>query len=276
MPAEVSVIIPVYNAENSIVRTLNSVIHQTYRGDLEIIIVNDGSYDKSKELIEAFISKNRHVNIQLYNQENSGVSAARNLAMRKATGKYIALLDADDEWLPGKLEIQIDILQQNEDIYLIGTNRNNEHFRRFFFWKFSRLNVIRNQMQIFKFLFVTPTVVFRKEVLNTVGWYKENQTHGEDGLFFMRICSKFKSVLLNESLVITGNGKPSFGHMGLSSNLLKMQKGELYTFYQARKERLISFAEFLFAVNYSVLKFIRRLVIVGWRKAKMRTSKYHG
>lgn len=88
-----SVIIPLYNAEKSIEDCLRSVLQQTYN-DLEIIIVDDGSQDKSYEICERFNDKR----IRLYRQKNGGVSKARNLGIDKATGEYITFLDADD-WI---------------------------------------------------------------------------------------------------------------------------------------------------------------------------------
>lgn len=91
---KISVIIPVYNAEKYIKNSLASLENQTIFEKLEIIIVNDGSKDKSKEIIENFASKNK--NVSVINQENTGVSGARNKGIEYANCKYIAFLDADD------------------------------------------------------------------------------------------------------------------------------------------------------------------------------------
>ena len=91
---EISVIIPVYNAEKYINKSLESLENQSIFEKLEIIIVNDGSKDNSKEIIRKFESK--HNNVKLVNQENKGVSSARNRGIELATCKYISFLDADD------------------------------------------------------------------------------------------------------------------------------------------------------------------------------------
>ncbi|QYS89019.1 glycosyltransferase family 2 protein [Flavobacterium davisii] len=88
-----SVIIPLYNKENYIYNTLTSVIDQSY-SNFEIIIVNDGSTDKSLEIIQN-INDSR---IRIFNQQNKGVSSARNLGIKNAKGTLIAFLDADDLW----------------------------------------------------------------------------------------------------------------------------------------------------------------------------------
>jgi len=92
----VSVIVPCFNASETIVCTLNSIINQTY-DNIEIIIIDDGSYDNTEELIKSFICEAKH-NIKYYYQDNKGVSAARNWGISKCGGDYITFLDADDAY----------------------------------------------------------------------------------------------------------------------------------------------------------------------------------
>ena len=92
---KISVIIPVYNAENHLPRLINSVLLQTY-SNLEIICINDGSTDKSLKILEEF--QNQDSRIIIKTTQNSGASAARNLGLKLATGDYISFVDADD-WL---------------------------------------------------------------------------------------------------------------------------------------------------------------------------------
>ena len=96
---KISVVIPLYNKGFIISETLNSVLAQTFK-DFEVIIVNDGSTDNGFEIVSQY-TDNR---IRLYNQENKGAAAARNLGIEKATGELIAFLDADDYWYPNHLE----------------------------------------------------------------------------------------------------------------------------------------------------------------------------
>lgn len=106
----ISVIIPVYNAEESIEKCLDSIKKQTWTGEFEIIVINDGSTDRSGEILENYRQKNPEMPIQLIHQENGGVSKARNAGLKIAKGDYIALLDSDDEWLPEKTEKQMKYL----------------------------------------------------------------------------------------------------------------------------------------------------------------------
>lgn len=101
----VSVIIPTYNSEKYITTTLESVIAQTYR-DLEVLIMNDCSWDKTAEIVERYAF--RDPRIKLVNLvENKGVSAARNKGVEMASGEWIAYLDSDDLWKPDKIEKQL-------------------------------------------------------------------------------------------------------------------------------------------------------------------------
>ncbi|MBW4421858.1 MAG: glycosyltransferase family 2 protein [Myxacorys californica WJT36-NPBG1] len=104
----VSVIIPAYNAEVFIAQTLDSVLAQTYQ-TFEIIVVDDGSRDRTAEIVRSYAERDDR--IQLVQQANAGVAAARNLAIQHSHGKYIAPIDADDIWYPRKLEKQVQCLE---------------------------------------------------------------------------------------------------------------------------------------------------------------------
>jgi glycosyltransferase involved in cell wall biosynthesis len=107
--AVVSVIIPAFNAAEYLRRTLDSVLTQTYQ-KIEVIVVDDGSLDATGAIVQEFVARDPRV--QLIRQSNAGVGAARNTGIRRARGKYIAPLDADDFWFPEKLEKQVARLEQ--------------------------------------------------------------------------------------------------------------------------------------------------------------------
>lgn len=107
---QISVVIPAYNAEKYIARAVESVLKQTRPAD-EIIVVDDGSTDKTADMVRAFGDR-----VRLIQQPNAGVSAARNAGIRAARGNWIAFLDADDEWLPEKLELQLAHLQKHPQL----------------------------------------------------------------------------------------------------------------------------------------------------------------
>ena len=109
----ISVIIPVYNVENYLEECLKSVQTQTYT-NIEVILVNDGSTDKSKLICERYCKEDRR--FQLLNQENQGLSAARNNGVASSTGEFIAFVDSDDIILPNYLETLIHYMTDEIDI----------------------------------------------------------------------------------------------------------------------------------------------------------------
>jgi teichuronic acid biosynthesis glycosyltransferase TuaG len=108
----VSVITPVYNAENFLTKTLRSVINQTYK-NIEIILVDDCSKDNSAEIVNRFITDKTSIVYHLQDM-NRGAGAARNKALELAKGQYVAFLDSDDVWLPQKIERQISLMKEKK------------------------------------------------------------------------------------------------------------------------------------------------------------------
>ncbi|WP_092539477.1 glycosyltransferase family 2 protein [Zunongwangia mangrovi] len=104
----ISVVIPLYNKAHTILKTIQTVLDQTLT-EFELIVVNDGSTDEGVEVIEKNINDPR---IKIINQDNKGVSVARNTGVRSAKNKYIAFLDGDDEWLPTYLETMADAIKK--------------------------------------------------------------------------------------------------------------------------------------------------------------------
>ncbi|MBN1360267.1 MAG: glycosyltransferase [Sedimentisphaerales bacterium] len=112
----ISVVIPAYNAERFIRRTIDSVLAQTYR-DFELIVVDDGSTDDTREVVESYGSRVCYIY-----QKNAGDGPARNTGIAAAKGEWIAFLDHDDEWLPNKLELQVALLERNPELRWCGAN----------------------------------------------------------------------------------------------------------------------------------------------------------
>lgn len=107
----VSIIIPMYNSEDTILETLNSIKGQTYK-NFEALIVDDSSSDKSVEIVKRYIENDKRFHLFEFSQ-NQGAAMARNFALTKAKGSTIAFLDADDLWLPEKLEHQLQFMETN-------------------------------------------------------------------------------------------------------------------------------------------------------------------
>jgi teichuronic acid biosynthesis glycosyltransferase TuaG len=116
----VSIVVPLFNKEEFIIQSLKSIVAQTYT-NWECIIVDDGSTDSSCALVKAYFST-YNFNYTLLSQSNLGPSSARNLGIKNSKGKYVALLDADDIWMPLKLEKQVAYMEINPDVMLCLSN----------------------------------------------------------------------------------------------------------------------------------------------------------
>ena len=124
----VSVIIPTFNRAWCVAKAIESVLNQDYPGNVELIVVDDGSTDRTQPLLQSFGDR-----ISVLQQPNKGVSSARNMGIKKSFGAFIALLDSDDLWLPEKLSCQIDFFQthpeamicQTEEIWIRNGKRVN-------------------------------------------------------------------------------------------------------------------------------------------------------
>ena len=116
MKPKISIVVPVYNSATFLPETIDSVLNQTFQ-NWELILVNDGSTDNSKEICESYMIKDSR--IKVLNKENGGQGSARNLGVSKSYGDLIAFLDADDIWTSNKLEHQLSILNKDSEIDII-------------------------------------------------------------------------------------------------------------------------------------------------------------
>src|SRR5258708_1857585 len=120
MMPKVSILIPSYNSAHFLSRSIESALSGTYQ-DFEIIVIDDGSHDNTKDLVQSFIDRYPH-KIRYFWQENKGLAVARNTGIAQAHGEYLALLDADDKWLPCRLEEGVEILDADASIGLVHGN----------------------------------------------------------------------------------------------------------------------------------------------------------
>ena len=153
----------------------------------EIIVIDDGSIDSSYKLVEKYSQGHPSPPIILIHTENRGVSAARNMGIRMARGIYIAFLDSDDLWLPHKIERQIQVMMENPEIGFLGTAYSDKPFRI----GFRTINQLHNgtlKELCFKSFPVTPSVMIKRSVANSVGEFDENQKFTEDINYFQKFC----------------------------------------------------------------------------------------
>lgn len=116
----VSIITPLYNGERFLSETIESVLAQTYT-DWEMLIINDGSTDRSELIARDYASRDSR--IKVFSQANAGSAAARNNGIRRAQGRYLALLDADDIWVPQFLEWQLSLMKEKQTVLVYGAHR---------------------------------------------------------------------------------------------------------------------------------------------------------
>ena len=265
----VTVVIPMYNSEATITTVLDSVRNQTASYYIkEVIIVNDGSTDRSKEKVLKYKQKYPDLHILLVNQENRGVSKARNVGLKRATGKYIALLDSDDIWLPNKIKRQVEILEHNPDICFLGGASDQEELILYFRKRITGLYRAEPRDVCWKSFPVTPSVIFRTKCLQQVGYFNENQGYAEDLEFFQRFFKNYNFYYLAEPVVSIGVNKKFYGQEGITSNIKEMHKGRQLDLKLLYKDHLISKKFYLFMKIFNEVKFIRRKILTKYYNIK--------
>ena len=202
----VSVVIPSYNCERFIAETLESVVGQSY-GDLEVIVVDDGSTDGTPEVVRRFAPR-----VRLVQQESAGVCAARNRGIAEARGRYVALLDHDDYWFPDKLGAQVDVLESHPEVGVV--------FTAFLRWEADTQGVFPSPMTFDRkpygegpeaeysgwiyhlFLLdcwmLTSTAMFRAEVFRRCGVFDLSLPYSEDWDLWLRIAREYPFVKLRQ------------------------------------------------------------------------------
>jgi glycosyltransferase involved in cell wall biosynthesis len=197
---KVSVIIPTYNRASQLPKAIESVLTQTYQ-DFEIIVVDDGSTDDTKEVLEPYIQAEK---IWYFYQKNQKQAAARNNGIKAASGQYIAFLDSDDAWVNTKLEKQVRVLEENNEISMVSCNQflNNDRREvlRKRYDKYESCNILKDVMSRRIYISFQACLV-RSEVLRDVGPFDVSLKDSlEDWELSLRIAKKYKIHLQNEPL----------------------------------------------------------------------------
>jgi glycosyltransferase involved in cell wall biosynthesis len=199
----VSVIIPTYNRESFLSRAIQSVLSQTY-SNWELLVVDDGSTDNTRKVVNEYIKKDNR--IKYFYKENGGQGSARNLGIKHASGEYIAFLDSDDEWLPEKLELQIDLLEKNDDADFSFCDANFiiDEFVRSVVSLRPKTNDLFMEILTAQNGLLPSTLVVRRSVIESIGGFNEEEMYRyiEDIDFAVRLSYKRKFIYLNKSLVL--------------------------------------------------------------------------
>lgn len=195
---KVSAIIPFYNGVGWLCEAVQSVLDQTYK-NIEIIVVNDGS----KEDVSDFLAKYRDA-IQYYYQENKGPAAARNFAISKATGKYLALLDSDDIWFPEKTERQVRFMEE------MGVMWSHTAFG--YWWpqngRIKYIDISNNYGNVLNRMYVsfrisTPSVVINRKCFEEHPEinFPEHMRYAQDHGLFVQLAKYYPIGLVNTPLM---------------------------------------------------------------------------
>lgn len=243
MDKVVSILIPIYNAEKYITRCINSVIEQNYN-NLEIVLVDDGSKDKSLSICESFAKKDSR--IKIIKQKNKGVSSARNKAIENATGEYVTFLDADDS-------IEKQYIQE-----LIKYHEKNSLTRcRYSSTREKSINQTEyiDLIAKGKVAGVCWGYLFEKELLNELR-FDENVSYMEDTIFIIQYILKIKKVIIvndaiynynqNEESLTQRNADVSkriYGYSYSIDRIGDILKNSKFNYYNELNERKVKLFE---------------------------------
>ncbi|MFZ7128292.1 MAG: glycosyltransferase [Desulfobacterales bacterium] len=202
--ARISVVIPTFNRAWALARSVDSVLAQTCP-EVELIVVDDGSTDGTMDLLAGYGDR-----LRVIRQQNRGVSAARNAGFDAARGEWIAFLDSDDEWLPGKLARQAAFFENRPEALICQTEE---------IWirRGRRVNPGRRHRKPSGMIFepslelclVSPSaVMMHRRLLDDVGGFDETLPACEDYDLWLRVSSRFPVYLLEAPLIVKYGGHP--------------------------------------------------------------------
>lgn len=197
----VSVVIPTHNRADLLPRAIDSVLNQTY-SNFEIIVVSDGSTDNTEEVVKSYSDKDSRIRFIGYSPARGG-NIARNTGIEAAKGEYVAFLDDDDEWMPAKLEKQINVMESDNRIGLVYTGVNiiyvNEGLRYSFIGESK--GDLSKEILLDNHIGTTSTVMVRKMILEETGAFDEKLKALQDFELWIRVCQKCLIGLVPEELI---------------------------------------------------------------------------
>ncbi len=203
---KVSAVIPVYNAEGTIAAAVESALAQRFEGGFEVIVINDGSTDGTRAVLEKFGAR-----IAVIDQPRQGVSATRNAGIRAAAGEYVALLDADDEWTEDKLAKTVRVLDQNPSCVAVfsdasvvkvpGRNLPANYVEK----GYDHSPTLDELLSPASWPILPSATVVRRETLLEIGGFSEEfgagDYFGEDTFAFLLMRERGEMVFVPENLV---------------------------------------------------------------------------
>jgi glycosyltransferase involved in cell wall biosynthesis len=264
----VSVVVPCFRCASTLQRAVQSVAAQASL-PFELILVDDGSGDDTVLLLRklATLYPPGWIKIEILDR-NVGAASARNAGWARATQPYVAFLDADDAWHPEKIQLQYGYMSTHLEVALSGHGHRIMKQNVLPAWD-AELGIAK-QVTKWQLLpsnqFVTHSVMVRRDVKLR---FVENQRHMEDHMLWLLIMFGGGSVIKFDG-ELAAIYKDAFGIRGLSSQIWLMERAELQNYRRLWGAGFITISEVAILNVYSILKFIRRLVIYGgyfrWKK----------
>lgn len=202
----VSVVIPTHNRRDYVCHAIDSVLRQTYAYH-EILVVDDGSTDGTGSLLRDRYALHEGGPVQYFYQENRGESGARNEAIRRSRGEYIALLDSDDEWLPTKLQRQVAFLDRQSDVGLVSCHALLiDAGGKLLQTTPLRPEQVEEIVTIETLVLDSPmycsSLLMRRSCLERVGLFDESIRYGEDWDLVLRFAAEYQIGFVQEPLVL--------------------------------------------------------------------------
>lgn len=255
----VSCVVPCYNCADTIARCVRSAQTQT-QPVTEIILVDDCSDDETLARINALAADDSRI-IVLSTPSNGGPSRARNAGWERASGAFIAFLDADDSWHPQKIELQLPLFQLWPHLAIVGhlaAVQGEPVIDARHVIIGSDLSAITRQISRASVLsrnpWSTPTVMLRRDLPFR---FEEDQREAEDYLLWAQILLS-GALGVRLELPLATLYKARFGAGGLSGNLWQMEKGELRSIRKLWQQELIGTSQLCFLSIFSIVKYLRR------------------
>lgn len=255
---KVSVILPTYNRAKLLGRSIRSVLEQTFQ-DFELIIVDDGSTDNTREVVDSFgPEKIRYIR----HPENQGPGAARNTAIARAQGEYLAFQDSDDVWFPGILERQVEALEQASPrvgvVYSRLERRYPTRTVRIPGDREAQSGDIHRAVCRGNFI-ALPAVLARKECFERVGAFDERLSQYEDWEMWIRVSRQYHFQFLDETLVISYVTPGSVNEKGVLSEEQAARRILARHFQEYGSDRsLLAFFYYNLGNRLCQTEFIRR------------------
>lgn len=274
MKKKVSILIPLYNAEQYIVETITSIINQSYT-NIELIIVDDGSTDNSYEIAKTYASEN----IKVFQQTNKGACAARNKALESSTGEYIVFFDADDIMYKDKIKNQMELVEKYGDDYIYSSQwipftkevptifPSKTVIDKDFNSPIDWLTTSWLNRSGAVGIWLTP-----KKLIEQAGKWDESLKQNQDGEFFFRVLLKSKGVKFTDSAYlfyrkdvhtsITKTNSPEKSKDILKTYISYENVLKVKNTYVIRKALAFNYAKFI----YIHCKKEKELINIAWQR----------